>query len=266
MKNKNNDWKRNGRVLQALKIALIVIGALGILDTLLVGMVSSPNLGVLLPAILGAPLLLCGLLFTRLMPYLEQGTGRELKWIFLIGYGGLLFAFVVTSIIIDNADHEDAAGRDILIVLGAGLRGEEPKLVLKNRLDAAIVYLNENPETTAILSGGQGPGETISEAEAMARYLSARGIEKTRYILEDQSTSTKENFAFSGAIIQSEFLENATIAYVTTDFHVLRAGLVAKKQGMDALGVAAKDVWYLSLNNHLRECVALWAYGLTGNV
>ncbi|MDL2259060.1 YdcF family protein [Eubacteriales bacterium OttesenSCG-928-K08] len=253
--------------MRIVRILLILIGLFGIADTALISTVSSPNLGVLLPAILGAPLLLAGLFAPKLAPHFAQGFGAVCKWAFFGLYGLLFAAIIVTWAVIDhNAQREPPADADVVIVLGAALRGETPTLVLRNRLDTAIGYLNENPNTIAILSGGKGDDEFISEAEGMARYLTAAGIDESRFIREDQSTSTEENFAFSNDIIQQRFGPTATIVFVTTDFHVYRAGKVANKQGIATQGLAANDVWYISLNNHLRECFALWAYLILGKI
>ena len=75
-----------------------------------------------------------------------------------------------------------------------------------------------------------------------------------------------ENFAFSKKIIDEQLGENASIAFVTTDFHVFRAGRVARKAGLDAVGLAAPDVWYIRINNFLRECVGITVYALRGDI
>ena len=59
----------------------------------------------------------------------------------------------------------------IIIVLGAGLKGDTPSLALERRLEKAAEYMNKNGNAIAIVSGGQGKGETISEAQAMENYL-----------------------------------------------------------------------------------------------
>lgn len=250
-----------------LRFLLIALGAFGILDTFLISLRSNLNLGVVLPAILGLPLLLAGLFLPLLARWGQAGLGAVLKWIFLGGYALLALAFLATSAVIASAASERApAGADALIVLGAGLHGDRPTLVLSRRLDTAYDYLLESPDTVAILSGGQGEGETTSEAHAMARYLIARGIDPARCIEEDQSRSTSENFAFSAQLIEERFGPAAALAFVTTDFHVYRAGKVAARQGVVAVGLAAPDVWYIRLNNTLRECVAIWGYALTGQI
>jgi uncharacterized SAM-binding protein YcdF (DUF218 family) len=86
--------------------------------------------------------------------------------------------------------------------LGAGLHGTTPSLSLTNRLAAALAFLEEHPDTVAIVSGGQGPGENMTEAEAMTIWLEARGIAPERIIGEPEATSTAENLENSFRIIR----------------------------------------------------------------
>lgn len=250
-----------------IRIALIILGVLGLADTAFVSTISNSNLGVLLPGILGLPLLLWGLFFPALGRVMPAGWFAALKWLLIAGYCLALLLFAVTWVVIDRAASRTVPkDLDAVIVLGAGLRGEKLMRVLRQRVDAAILYLEDNPNTVIILSGGKGSDEIISEAEAMARYLAQRGVSEERYIKEDQSRNTRENFRYSYDIIKRQLGSNARIGFITTDFHLFRAGRVAAKQGITAQGIAAPGIWYISLNNHLRECVAVWAYALTGNL
>ena len=250
-----------------LRVALLTLGAFGVLDTLCIACISNMNLGVWLPGIMGLPLLLIGLFLPKLSAFFTSAAGNFLKWLFIAGYALAFVLFTATCVLIHAAANKKAPqGAAAVIVLGAGLRGERPTLVLKRRMDTAIAYLNENPASVAILSGGKGEGERISEAEAMARYFAQKGIPTSRFIKEDQSESTQENFLYSLAIIRDRFGADASVAFVTTDFHVYRAQRVAQKLGMHVNGIAAPDVWYISLNNHLRECVAVWEYAFKGKI
>ena len=105
---------------------------------------------------------------------------------------------------------------DYIIVLGAHVDGTRLSLALLERTRRAFQYLKENPDTKAVLSGGQGEGERISEAEAMYRYLTDHGIEGKRLFLEERSTNTKENLDFSLALIGN--LEHS-VGVVTNNFH-----------------------------------------------
>lgn len=248
-----------------MRILLFVLGAFGMLDTIFVSFISNMNLGVALPAILGLPLVALSVF----LPQLQNAgkAGHAVLVVSACGYLLLALLFAVTWIIINReANKKVYSGADAVIVLGAGLRGDKPMLVLRHRMDTAIAYLHEHPDAVAILSGGKGDNEHISEAEAMARYFEQKGIPASRYIKEGASTNTEENFAYSNQIIKERFHKDARIAFVTTDFHVFRASRVAARQGIHAQGIKAPDVWYISLNNHLRECVAIWGYTLLGRL
>ncbi len=252
--------------MNPLRILLIAIGIIGIIDTLLISFISNLNIGVLLPGLLGLPLLLLGLFFPQLLLAAPK-FALFIKWAALCGYTLLILAFWITWAKIDRAASLPAPQHlDAVIVLGAGLRGERPSLILTRRMDVAISYLQTHPGCMAILSGGKGSDEHISEAEAMSRYFLVHGIPQNRFILEDQSTNTRENFVFSKGIIDDTFGPSAQIGFVTTTFHVFRASRVALNFGIQAHGMSAPDIWYLTLNNHLRECVAIWAYALTGRI
>ena len=116
---------------------------------------------------------------------------------------------------------------EYIIVLGAHVQGTRLTLALLERIRRALQYLEENPETKAVLSGGQGEGEDISEAQAMCNYLVEHGIDRERLILEDRSTSTTENLKFSLEIIGLDH----SVGVVTNNFHVFRGTAIGKKCG-----------------------------------
>ena len=121
-----------------------------------------------------------------------------------------------------------------VIVLGSQVRPSgEPSEILRGRITAAEKFLNEHPESVAVLSGGKGSDEIKSEARCMYEVMTADGIAPERLYMEDRSTDTAENFRFSAEIIEKNNL-NPDIAVVTDGFHQFRAGLIAKKQGIDA--------------------------------
>lgn len=141
---------------------------------------------------------------------------------------------------------------DYIIVLGAQVRKDGPSVALRYRLDAAIDYLNENPSTVCIVSGGQGANEPFSEAEGMSEYLVKNGIEKNRILLEDKSTNTVENIRYSKELME---LSYSNVGIVTNNFHMFRAVRIAKAQGLKGVSGIAADSSILYLpNNVLREC------------
>lgn len=147
---------------------------------------------------------------------------------------------------------------EYLIVLGAQVRGTRITNSLKRRLDRAYEVWRENQEVMIIVSGGQGKGEDISEAEAMERYLLSKGIVSGQILKEDRSTSTRENLRFSRPLIESDKM----VGIVTNNFHVCRAILFAKECGYrNVCGISAGTNPILFLNYMVREFFAiLWMY------
>lgn len=165
-----------------------------------------------------------------------------------------LAVFVAIEIMIGSQLHASGdPGLDYIIVLGAQVRENGPSRILQYRLDRAAEYLEENPETVCIVSGGQGYNEPFPEAEGMAEYLAGRGIEKSRLILESESGTTEENIRNSMEFIE----EDASVGIVTNDFHVFRAVQTAKKEGLrNVCGIAAGSPALYLPNNMFREFFA----------
>lgn len=174
-----------------------------------------------------------------------------------------LFIFV-EGIIISNSRKKPDSAADYVIVLGAQVRGTALSRALKSRLDTTYYYLLKNDDTKVIVSGGQGSGEDISEAEAMSQYLISKGIQKERIIKEDQSTNTYENIKFSKKYIEEE---KDHIVIVTNGFHVFRAISIAKKQGLASVqGLGAPNDDILIVHYYVREFFAIIKDMLVRNI
>ena len=130
--------------------------------------------------------------------------------------------------------------------------GEHASRSLRERLDAALIYLEENPNSQCIVSGGMGEGEKISEAECMYRYLTKKGINSSRIIKEDKSTSTRENLRFSKKIMEEKGLGN-NIAIATSEYHQYRASQIAKSLGFSVGAVSGHTAWWLFPTFYMRE-------------
>ncbi len=250
-----------------LRIAMILAGMALILDTMFVLTRSSATLGVIMPAIIGSPLLICGLALPLISKWSRKSRIiKALTRLMIAVYVlfTLLFGLTTTLILLNSAPPEESA--EVLIVLGCGIRGDRPTITLKYRLDKAAEYLNANPSALCIVSGGQSSDETCSEASVMRSYLIRKGIVEERIIMEDKSESTEENFAFTKQILEEQLGGEKQVVFITTRFHVYRSELVANKQGIDAQGIPAKGVWYITFNDYLRECAALTKYFLSGRI
>ena len=168
-----------------------------------------------------------------------------------------VLAMVETGCII-HANMKKPAENATAVVLGCRVYGERPSLSLVERLEAAYTYLEENPEATCVVSGGQGEGENISEADAMYRWLVARGIDGARIYKEDQSTSTDENIAFSKKIIEENGL-NKNIAIVTSEYHSYRAGIIAERYNLEYGAAPGQTAWWTFPTFYVRELYAILA-------
>ena len=168
-----------------------------------------------------------------------------------------LLAVVETGCIV-RANMKKPAENATAVVLGCRVYGERASLSLVERLEAAYDYLTENPEAACVVSGGQGDGENISEAECMYRWLVAKGIDKNRIYKEEESTSTEENIAFSKEVIKDNGLDER-VAIVTSEYHSYRAGMIAKKNDM-VFGTAPGQtaIWLLP-TFYVRELYAILA-------
>lgn len=191
-----------------------------------------------------------------LLLWRSASKGRRFLWGIL---AVCLAVLVILEIPIIRDTHTSQNPRaDYAIVLGAGVQGTLPSRSLTDRLNAALDYLETYPETIAVLSGGQGPGEKISEARCMFDWLTQHGIAPERLLLEDAATSTEENLRFSFALIEKQGGTTERLAIVSSDYHLHRAKILAQDLGCTIpLGVAAKtSLPLLRLNYFLREAGA----------
>lgn len=193
------------------------------------------------------------------MAYME---GIEMRKRFKFAGGllviGLFYILIMHTLITSETDEIPSDGADYLVVLGARLYGESPSPTLVLRLQEAGEYLDRNPDTVAILSGGQGKDEWISEAEAMAKYLENKGISRQRLLIENESTNTWENIENSLLLIDSvEGLENVKITIVSSEYHLYRAKLLARRQGVEAEGLPAEVPPSVEIASWIREYLAL---------
>ena len=196
--------------------------------------------------------------------YLPVALWRVVVVLTCVGFAYFCF---VEYFIIKNARTDRDPGRDYLIVLGAAVYKDQPSLTLVRRLEGALDYLETYPDSVAIVSGGMGRGETVTEAQAMYDWLIAAGVDPARVLTEPKASSTEENLKFSFDIIRSRGDEPAgKVAIVSSAYHLYRAKCLAAKLGVpDAAGVAAPwGYFFVMLNYFIREAFGvthLWVFG-----
>lgn len=179
---------------------------------------------------------------------------------------GFVYFCIVEVPIIKNSVTDEEPQRDYVIVLGAAVYGDQPSLTLVRRMEGALEYLNVYPDSVAIVSGGMGAGETVTEAQAMRDWLLAHDIPAERILMEDKATSTMENLSYSFEIIRSRGDDpDGNVAIVSSAYHLYRAKLMARNQGVEAVGVAAPwGYFFVMLNYFIREAFGvthLWVFG-----
>ena len=253
-----NTWKRLG-TWEKVQCALMAVLALAGMLLIAVRMWGMRFSGFLL---LGAAVLL------TLELWLDRWARRsKAGWWWRLAFraaaGLVLVPLVLIEGVVIAEGHREAAEKapDAVIVLGAGVNGTSPSLSLKTRLEAALSYLEAHPDIPVVLTGGQGYGEDITEAACMYNYLTARGVEPERLILEEDASNTAENFEFSAPLLEAAGVEigTDTVAVVTNDFHIARSRLIAAKKGYGVTyGVGAPIPWpHLEVNYYLREAFAV---------
>lgn len=174
---------------------------------------------------------------------------------------GLVFFVIVEGLIISKFHEQGTAGLDYVIVLGAQVHESGPSAVLKYRLDKAAEYMDNNPGTMCIVTGGQGSNEPFSEAEGMADYLKKKGISPERIIEEPKAENTAQNIEYSMELME----EGKTAGLITNDFHLYRALQIAKAHGMNGVyGIASGSSPLYLPNNMAREFFAMLKQWMIG--
>jgi uncharacterized SAM-binding protein YcdF (DUF218 family) len=155
----------------------------------------------------------------------------------------------------DNADYTE----DAVIVLGAGLRGEAPSYPLQARLEETAEYYAKNPDCVVVVCGAQGANETITEAEAMRRYLVLHGVPYEAVIIENRSVTTNQNLTFADELLTERFPKGYRAVVITSAFHVFRAGCLARGSGINSAHIGADIGFFGAPANYIRELVAVAA-------
>ena len=154
------------------------------------------------------------------------------------------------------ANYKAEDGAQTVIVLGCKVDGTVPSKYLYDRCRAAAEYLKENPDAVAVLSGGQGSDEAISEAQCMENVLVEMGIDKSRLYQENKSTNTMENIAFSNKLIEENGL-STEVVIVTNEFHEYRAKLFCDRVGLSFHSHCSHSSVFTFLTYYTRELLGI---------
>lgn len=178
----------------------------------------------------------------------------------------LLIAAIITGYLILSAGKGMTGNFRYMILLGAKVNGSEPSPILQDRIDAAYAYLAAHEDVICIVSGGKANADRISEAQCMFNKLTAMGIDPNRLWLEDKAVNTKQNIRYSIALIEEKTGSRPDlVGILSSDTHLLRAKLLAKRQGLRVITVPAPSTHRSSYLKHfLREIFVVWYYWLIG--
>lgn len=171
-------------------------------------------------------------------------------------YAAGLIGLAAAMTVIYLAGRSTAEGQGAVIVLGCSVKGSRPNLSLISRTRAASKFLTDNPAASAILSGGQGADEDISEARCMFELLTDMGIDGNRLMLEDKSTTTEENIRFSAELLRN-MAASGEVAVATSEYHQLRAGMICRRYGLKAYKCSSKTKLRILPVFLLREAFAV---------
>lgn len=179
---------------------------------------------------------------------------------------GLLVVGITECLIIHASFGDTRENVEYIVVLGAKVRPDGPSVSLMDRIYAARDYMTEHPDVIAVVSGGKGADEPMSEAACMYEQLTGLGIDPERIWMEDKATSTWENMRFTLDLIEEKTGSRPTrMGVLSSEYHLFRAGLFADACGIDSVGIPASTSRLSQKINHfMREVAGVWHYLLLG--
>lgn len=250
-----------GAGVGVLTVLWVVVGAVLILDALVVLFVSSMHTGIVATFVIGVLYVFCGLSRHGTRPGARQGPPRWLR-IFVPSCTALILLVFACLTVLGRADTASQE-EDAVVVLGTAVQDGEVTPALRSRLDVTVDYARANPDAVIVVAGGLPPGETVTEALAMKRYLVTRGVAEHRIIQEGRSTSTSENFVYAKELLDARLGTDYTTAFVTSDYHVFRAARIAETAGVRATHMHADTPWYEVPVDYVRESLAITKFVVT---
>lgn len=144
----------------------------------------------------------------------------------LILVGVLAFSALLGAVLLGSHD-QIQGGPEIMVILGCQVKPWGPSILLQDRLDKALDYLEDHPDMTAVVSGGQGPDEPCTEAQAMYDYLVAHGVNGEQILLEEKSHNTLQNLKYTMALLEAEgYDRTADMVVVSNGFHLTRVRML----------------------------------------
>lgn len=194
-----------------------------------------------------------------------RGQRKPRRWLkvllALVLVGILCFAGLFGAVMYGAYDHV-SGNPQVMLILGCRVMpGGEPSILLQDRLDTALDYLDDHPEMTVVVSGGQGSNEPTSEAACMADYLEEHGVDPNQIWLEDQSSNTMENFLSSKQLLEGQGIDvgEEGVLVVSNGFHLTRSRMLAERFGYGHVSTLAAPTSHIPsrIQMYIREPLAL---------
>lgn len=196
--------------------------------------------------------------------YRPYGGRRKPVWLLalLAAVLAALLSFAVLLGVVLSGAHDSITGEPkVMVILGCKVESWGPSILLQDRLDKALDYLEDHPDLTIVASGGQGPGEHQSEAQCMYDYLTDHGVDSDQILLEDQSHNTWENIRFTQALLEREGIDTSQMLVVSNGFHLTRVRMLWDRawEGDYTLSTLAAPSSHIPsrLKMYIREPLAL---------
>lgn len=174
--------------------------------------------------------------------------------------GAVCFGGLFAAVMYGAYDHIIGQPQ-VMLILGCQVKPWGPSILLQDRLNEALAYLEHHPDMMVVVSGGQGSDEPVSEAQAMSEYLVERGIPAERILMEDQSHNTVQNFRYSRVLLEElgYDMEETSVLVVSNGFHLTRARMLAERMGFEEVSTLAAPSSHTPsrLKMYIREPLAL---------
>lgn len=250
-------------VLKKAIWAALLLAELALIITFILPLrVRVNNIGVVFGLFMSLLLFAVTVFWKKIKGLVKKITAHRTGKIIFFSFCGIFAILVMYAAVLSGLMLRSALtlpeNPDAVIVLGCKVqKSGDPSIMLRQRINAAYKYLNENPDVICVVSGGQGSDEPLSEAETMKSRLVEMGISEDRIITEDSSESTRQNIEFSLALLKEKDIDVTDIAIVTDGFHQFRAGLIAGEYDLIPSAVNAETPLWLVAPYWVREWFAL---------
>ncbi|WP_300271051.1 YdcF family protein [uncultured Flavonifractor sp.] len=196
--------------------------------------------------------------------YRPYGGRKKPVWLLALlaaVLAALLSFAVLLGVVLTGARDHIVGQPQVMVILGCKVESWGPSILLQDRLDKALDYLEDHPDLTIVVSGGQGNDEHQSEAQCMYDYLTDHGVDGGQILMEDQSHNTWENICFTQELLQAEGVDTSEMLVVSNGFHLARVRMLWDRawEGEYTLSTLAAPSSHIPsrLKMYIREPLAL---------